>query len=216
MGKRCSDKSRVASDWQKEYRVLNFKELLKGLEAADWILILEQRRLALSIACFRPPLMAQRVKNLPAMRGDAGDLGLIPGFGRSLGGGNGNPLHCFRQKKSQGQRRNLVSYRPKGRKLFKMTVYTRDPCFCVISSSTRKCSNDTWNKGSLTSEINSCGLKPGSQHPNELCVLVHGVMPWKKCNKFFNEVKFPSTLPVSLYIFIVWKWIFLPISFCAT
>ena len=43
--------------------------------------------------------MAQRVKNLPAMQGDAGDLGLIPGFRRSPGGGNGNPLHCFRLKK---------------------------------------------------------------------------------------------------------------------
>ena len=29
------------------------------------------------------------VKNLPA---NAGDLGLIPGSGRSLGEGNGNPL----------------------------------------------------------------------------------------------------------------------------
>ena len=29
------------------------------------------------------------VKNLPASEGDAG---LIPGSGRSLGGGNGNPL----------------------------------------------------------------------------------------------------------------------------
>ena len=32
------------------------------------------------------------VKNLPANAGDARDLGLIPGSGRSLGGGNGNPL----------------------------------------------------------------------------------------------------------------------------
>ena len=32
------------------------------------------------------------VKNLPANTGDAGDLGLIPGSGRSPGGGNGNPL----------------------------------------------------------------------------------------------------------------------------
>ena len=29
------------------------------------------------------------VKNLPA---NAGDMGLIPGSGQSLGGGNGNPL----------------------------------------------------------------------------------------------------------------------------
>ena len=32
------------------------------------------------------------VKNLPANARDAGDLGLIPGSGRSPGGGNGNPL----------------------------------------------------------------------------------------------------------------------------
>ena len=34
------------------------------------------------------------VKNLPADAGDAGDSGLIPGSGRSPGGGNGNPLQC--------------------------------------------------------------------------------------------------------------------------
>ena len=32
------------------------------------------------------------VKNLPANAGDSGDMGLFPGSGRSLGGGNGNPL----------------------------------------------------------------------------------------------------------------------------
>ena len=32
------------------------------------------------------------VKNLPAKAGDAGDVGSIPGSGRSPGGGNGNPL----------------------------------------------------------------------------------------------------------------------------
>ena len=32
------------------------------------------------------------VKNLPANVGDAGDVGLTPGPGRSPGGGNGNPL----------------------------------------------------------------------------------------------------------------------------
>ena len=34
------------------------------------------------------------VKNLPASDGDARDVGLIPGLGRSPGGGNGNPLQC--------------------------------------------------------------------------------------------------------------------------
>ena len=32
------------------------------------------------------------VKNLPASARDAGDVGLIPGSGRSSGGGNGNLL----------------------------------------------------------------------------------------------------------------------------
>ena len=32
------------------------------------------------------------VKNLPANAEDTGDVGLIPELGRSLGGGNGNPL----------------------------------------------------------------------------------------------------------------------------
>ena len=34
------------------------------------------------------------VKNLPANAGDTGDSGLIPGSGRSPGGGHGNPLQC--------------------------------------------------------------------------------------------------------------------------
>ena len=34
------------------------------------------------------------VQNLPANIGDAGDLGAIPGLGKSPGEGNGNPLQC--------------------------------------------------------------------------------------------------------------------------
>ena len=34
------------------------------------------------------------VKNLLANAGDIGDVGSIPGSGRPLGGGNGNPLQC--------------------------------------------------------------------------------------------------------------------------
>ena len=32
------------------------------------------------------------VQNLPAIAGNTGDAGSIPGLGRSPGGGNGNPL----------------------------------------------------------------------------------------------------------------------------
>ena len=35
------------------------------------------------------------VKNLPINAGDAGDVGSVPGLGRSPGGGNGNPLQYF-------------------------------------------------------------------------------------------------------------------------
>ena len=36
------------------------------------------------------------VKNLPANSGDTGDSGLIPGSGKSPGGGNGNPFQYSR------------------------------------------------------------------------------------------------------------------------
>ena len=41
------------------------------------------------------PLLAQVVKNLPKNAGDTRDSGLIPGSGRSPGGGNDNPLQDF-------------------------------------------------------------------------------------------------------------------------
>ena len=37
--------------------------------------------------------MALVVKNLPASAGDIRDTGLIPGLGRSPGGGHDHPLH---------------------------------------------------------------------------------------------------------------------------
>ena len=38
------------------------------------------------------------VKNLPANAGDAGNMGSVPGSGRSPGGGNGNPQQYSRLK----------------------------------------------------------------------------------------------------------------------
>ena len=38
------------------------------------------------------------VKNPPANAGDARDAGLIPGSGKSPGGGNGNPLQYSGQE----------------------------------------------------------------------------------------------------------------------
>ena len=42
------------------------------------------------------------VKNLPASVGEARDAGLIPGSGRSLGVGNGNPLQYSSLENSMG------------------------------------------------------------------------------------------------------------------
>ena len=45
---------------------------------------------------------------------NAGDLGLIPGLGRSLGGGHGDPLqYCLENPHGQ---RSLAGYSPWGRK----------------------------------------------------------------------------------------------------
>ena len=44
------------------------------------------------------------VKNLPANAGDTRDAGLIPGLGRSPGGGHGNPLpsSCLENSMDRG------------------------------------------------------------------------------------------------------------------
>ena len=51
---------------------------------------------------------------------NVGDLGSIPGSGRSAGEGNGNPLQYYCLEKSHGQR-SLVGYSPWGRKEMDMT-----------------------------------------------------------------------------------------------
>ena len=55
------------------------------------------------------------VKNLPAKAGVTGDLGLIPGLGRSPGEENGNPLQYSGLGKFHGQR-SLVGNSPYGSK----------------------------------------------------------------------------------------------------
>ena len=51
------------------------------------------------------------VKNPPDNAGDIIDMGLIPGLGRSPGGGHGNPLQCSCLENPHGQR-SLVGYSP--------------------------------------------------------------------------------------------------------
>ena len=63
------------------------------------------------------------VKNLPANAGDLRDLSLIPGLGRSPGGGYGNPLQYFCLEISHGQR-SLEGYCPYGHKELDLTEGT--------------------------------------------------------------------------------------------
>ena len=55
------------------------------------------------------------VKNPPANAGDIKDAGLIPGSGRSPGGGHGNPLQYFCLENPHGQS-SLEGYNPWGHK----------------------------------------------------------------------------------------------------
>ena len=47
---------------------------------------------------------------------NAGDLGSIPGLGRSSGGGKGYPLQCSCLENPHGQR-SLVGHSPRGRRV---------------------------------------------------------------------------------------------------
>ena len=58
----------------------------------------------------RAPQVALVVKNLPATARDAREMDLIPGLGRSSGGGNGNPLQysCLGNPMDKGTWRAAV------------------------------------------------------------------------------------------------------------
>ena len=60
------------------------------------------------VVCVEVPV----VKNLPADARDIGDRGLIPGLGRSPGGGNGNPLRysCLENPMYRGAWRATVHW----------------------------------------------------------------------------------------------------------
>ena len=60
---------------------------------------------------FRASHVVLVVKSLPANAGDFRDAGLIPGLGRSPGGGHGNLLQYSYQENPHGQR-SLVGYCP--------------------------------------------------------------------------------------------------------
>ena len=72
---------------------------------------------------YRISQVALVVKNPPADAGNIRDAGLIPGSGRSPGGGHGNPLQYSCLENPHGQRR-LAGYSPWGRTELDMTEVT--------------------------------------------------------------------------------------------
>ena len=68
-------------------------------------------------------LIAQRVKNLPTNAGDTGDMGSIPGLGRSPWSRKWQPTSVFLLGKFHGQR-SLVGYCPGNHKKLHMIEHT--------------------------------------------------------------------------------------------
>ena len=64
------------------------------------------------------------VKNPSANAGDPGDVGSIPGLGRSPGGGHGNPLQYSCLENPHGQR-SMVGYSPWGLKRVRQDCATK-------------------------------------------------------------------------------------------
>ena len=74
----------------------------------SWLHFIKQQGLY-----FLRPTSSSVGKDLSANAGDVRDVGLIPGSGRSRGGGHGNPLQYSCVENPHGQR-SLVGYSPWG------------------------------------------------------------------------------------------------------
>ena len=99
----------------------------------------------LDTLCTGPCQVALVVKSLPAKAGDIGDAALVPGSGRSPGGGSGNPLQYLAWRIPwTGEPGGL---QPEGRAGFDTTEMTEHTLFiaaffisCVAHSVNRSCS----------------------------------------------------------------------------
>ena len=61
------------------------------------------------------------VKNPPVNEGDVRDLGLMPGLGRSPGGGHGSPLQCSCLENPRDRGASQVGYSPGGHRELDVT-----------------------------------------------------------------------------------------------
>ena len=72
------------------------------------------------------------VKNPPANAGNIRDMDSIPGLGRSLGEGHGNPLQNSYLENPQGQK-SLAGYSPWGHKESDTTEHSTAQPYCFSS-----------------------------------------------------------------------------------
>ena len=98
--------------------------------------------------------MAQKIKNLPA---NAGDLGSIPGLGRSPGGGHGNPLQysCLENPMDRGTWWATVHGVTKSRTQLRLTLsfssYLHIPESGVLAWATSRNHGSYWFSSILSS-----------------------------------------------------------------
>ena len=106
--------------------------------------------------------MAQGLKNLSANAGDTGDVGSIPGWGRSPGGGHGNPLQYSCLENPHGWR-SLVGYSPWGHKESDTTEHTGS--VCLINATCVPKSEADLKLLSVTPSLKFLSLDPASCRP---------------------------------------------------
>ena len=81
--------------------------------SSQWHLLMSNFFAGLLHQCLLPgefSLGGTVLKNMPVNTGDVGDVGLVPGWGRSPGGGNGNPLQysCLENPTGRGAWQAIV------------------------------------------------------------------------------------------------------------
>ena len=99
---------------------------------------------------------------------NVGELGLIPGLRRSLGGRHSNPLQHSWLKNPNGQR-SLAGYSPRGRKESDMTEWlsTAQHRTTLVFPGGSDGKDSAWNEGDLGS-IPGSGRSPGEGNGNPL------------------------------------------------
>ena len=81
---------------------------------------------------------------------NAGDVGWIPGLGRSTGGGHGNPLQYSCLETPHGQR-SLAGYSPQGHKGLDTPLRLRAAAQCPPHCEAKQDQNiQAWNRESFT------------------------------------------------------------------